>query len=429
MAFGGVSVVTLCVHGLGYVGLSTAALFATSGYDVIGYDTDEDVITELQTGEFSLSEPELEACVRKALAGGLSVTDAIPAADTHFICVPTPYNDGADLRYVEQAAANISETLRPDDTVVVESTVPPNTTATTVMDRLEESGLSAGDEFHLAYAPETVLPGNTVTELRHNDRIVGGIDDASARVVQNLYASAVEGDIHVAPDTTTAEFVKLSQNASRDVDIAFANELALLADDYDVDVRTAIDLANTHPRAEILDPGPGVGGHCLPVDPLFLAEESDSTTLVDCARTVNDGMTDYVLDMLRAELGDIRDRDIAILGVAYKGNVDETRNSPGLALAQKLERLSEEVAPLTDGGSTDGIRLTDPHVTDDTLDLVSLTEALRGADAAVITAAHDEYAALEPERVATLETDLVVDTVDVLDEQGWHGHDVTLLGL
>jgi nucleotide sugar dehydrogenase len=421
--------VTLCVHGLGYVGLSTAALFATTGYDVVGYDTDESVVTQLQTGEFELSEPDLESFVREALAGQLSVSAAIPAAETHLICVPTPYNNGADLRYVEQAATGISETLRPGDTVVVESTVPPTTTATTVTDRLEQSGLSAGEDFHLAYAPETVMPGNTVAELRENDRIVGGIDDASAYAVKHLYATAVAGDIHIAPDATTAEFVKLSQNASRDVAIAFANELALLADDYDVDVRTAIDLANTHPRVEILDPGPGVGGHCLPVDPLFLAAESDSTALVDCARAVNDGMTDYIVEILQDELGDIHDSDIAILGVAYKGNVDETRNSPGLALAQQLEGLSEAVAPIADGGSTDEIRLTDPHVTDESLNLVSLTEALRGADAAVITAAHDEYATLDPERVASLQTGLLLDTVDVLDAQDWRDHDVTQLGI
>lgn len=420
---------TLCVHGLGYVGLSTAALFATNGYDVVGYDTDETVVTQLQTGSFELSESDLEEFVREALDGRLSISAAIPAAETHFICVPTPYDDGADLRYVEQAATGISETLRPGDTVVVESTVPPTTTTTTVADRLEQSGLSAGEDFHLAYAPETVMPGNTVAELRQNDRIVGGVDDASAHAVKRLYAAAVEGDIHIASDTTTAEFVKLSQNASRDVSIAFANELALLADDYGVDVRPAIDLANTHPRVDILDPGPGVGGHCLPVDPLFLGEGSDSTALVDCAREVNDGMTDHIVGMLRSELEDIHDSDIAILGVAYKGNVDETRNSPGLALAQTLERLSQEVAPIADGGSKDGIRLTDPQVSDESLNLVSLTEALRGADAAVITAAHDEYATLDPDRVATLQTGLVLDTVDVLDEEEWQDHDVTQLGL
>lgn len=421
----------LCVHGLGYIGLSTAALFANSGYDVVGYDTDATLLDQLENRQVDVTEPALEQFIQDGFDAGLTVSSEIPAADVHIVCVPTPYDDGADLRYVEQAAWGISHKLRRGDTVVVESTVPPTTTATTVSDRLEQSGLSAGEGFHLAYAPETVMPGNTVTELRQNDRIVGGIDDDSAAAVRDLYASAVEGDIHVAPDATTAEFVKLSQNASRDIDIAFANELALVAEDYGVDVRDAIDLANTHPRVEILDPGPGVGGHCLPVDPLFLTEDSDNTALIDRARAVNDGMTDHIVQRLREEVGAIGDREIAILGVAYKGNVAETRNSPGLALARELGTVTADTVPVADGGpAADHIRLTDPHVTDDTLGLVPLERALQGADVAVITAAHDEYAYLDPEQVADcLQTDVVLDTVDLLDEATWREHGLTVLDL
>jgi UDP-N-acetyl-D-mannosaminuronic acid dehydrogenase len=421
----------LCVHGLGYVGLATASLFANDGHEVVGYDTDPAVVTRLQQGRPDVTEDELASFVRRALAGGLEVSETPVAAEYHLLCVPTPHSDGANLEYVEQAAGTIASQLRPGDTVVVESTVPPGTTVSVVKPLLERAGRTAGADFSLAYTPETILPGNTVPELRSNDRIIGGFDDDATRAVRSLYEPTIDGEIHTAPDPTTAEFVKLAQNASRDVNIAFANELALLADDYDVDVRESIELANTHPRVEVLRPGPGVGGHCLPVDPLFLGEDSDRTTLVDAAREVNDGMTDHIVDRLREELGSLADRRIAVLGVAYKGNVGETRHSPGLALAGALEAATVVSAPLADGGSgTVDVTLTDPHVTDEDLDLCSLADTLQDADAAVVTAAHDEYAALDPNWVADLvRTPVVFDTVAVLDEAVWRDAGVSVLAL
>lgn len=419
----------LCVHGLGYVGLATAALFANNGHDVVGYDTDSNVTDSLRSGDVSVSEPELEAYVHSALEEGLSISDEVVPAEVHFICVPTPYDDGADLTYVEEAAGAISEVLREGDTVVVESTVPPETTVDTVATILEEPGLRRSSEFNLAYTPETILPGNTVPELRGNDRIIGGVDVESTKIVYELYSSVTTGEIHRAPDPTTAEFIKLSQNAFRDVNIAFANELAVIADDYDVDVRDAIELANTHPRVDVLDPGPGVGGHCLPVDPLFLATESDQTDLIESARAVNDGMAGHIVGKLREELGPLAGRRIAILGVAYKGNVSEIRNSPGLAVAHALKAAEMETKQIADGGSnTVSIRLTDPQVNDPLLELYPLEQALTGADAAIVAAGHDEFKLLDPSRVSDLlHTDVVFDAVNVLDGKTWSDHGFTIL--
>lgn len=423
----------LCVHGLGYVGLATASLFANNGHDVTGYDVDDGVIEGIRNGEPSISDPEFETYVLDALSSGLTASDRPVSADVHFICVPTPYDyeaDRANLTYVEQASAAIGDVLEPDDVVVLESTVPPGTTQKTLAPILSDSGLTPGVDFELGYTPETVMPGNTVTEIRTNDRIVGGVDDDSTATIAALYEDVIDGAVHTAPDATTAEFVKLVQNAHRDVNIAYANMLALVAADYGVDVRTAIDLSNNHPRVDILDPGPGVGGHCLPVDPLFLGQDSEETTLIDCARRVNDRMPDYVITRLEDALGTVRGATIAVLGVTYKGNVSDTRNSPGLAIARRLAGHTRSERPLPDGGDNLDVRLHDPVATDPTLALQSQTEALDGADAAVIAASHEQFTDLDPERVGELlDQRLVVDPLALLDADRWVDAGFEVVGL
>ncbi|RLM89192.1 nucleotide sugar dehydrogenase [Halobellus sp. Atlit-38R] len=423
----------LCVHGLGYVGLATASLFANNGHDVTGYDVDDGVIEAIRTGEPSISDPEFETYVLDALSSGLTASDRPVSADVHFICVPTPYDyeaGRANLTYVEQASAAIADVLEPDDVVVLESTVPPGTTQKTLAPILSDSDLSPGVDFELGYTPETVMPGNTVTEIRTNDRIVGGVGDDSTATIAALYEDVIDGAVHTAPDATTAEFVKLVQNAHRDVNIAYANMLALVAADYGVDVRTAIDLSNNHPRVDILDPGPGVGGHCLPVDPLFLGQDSEETTLIDCARRVNDRMPDYVITRLEDALGTVRGATIAVLGVTYKGNVSDTRNSPGLAIARRLAGHTRSERPLPDGGDNLDVRLHDPVATDPTLALQSQAEALDGADAAVIAASHDQFTDLDPERVGELlEKRLVVDPLALLDADRWVDAGFEVVGL
>jgi UDP-N-acetyl-D-mannosaminuronic acid dehydrogenase len=424
---------TVCVHGLGYVGLPTAALLAHNGNEVVGYDVDERKLDRLRRRELRLGEPDLEAYIVEALEEGTLVpSDTVQPADVHVICVPTPLDfeaERADLEYVRSAAEGITAVLREGDTVVLESTVPPGTTEGPLREELERSGLRAGEDFHLAYSPETVLPGNILHELRHNDRFVGGVDETSTDHAVALYEPCIDGTVHRTPDATTAEFVKLAQNAYRDTNIAFANELSNVARDYGVDTRAAIALANRHSRVDILQPGPGVGGHCLPVDPLFFAHDSDALDLIYSARRVNDGMSDVVVDLLDEHLGSLEGKRVAVLGVAYKANVDDTRNSPGLKLAGALQEAVPERA-LADGGMAVETRLCDPMVDDDRLDLVDVDEAVTDADAIVVTADHDAFRALDPTEIRSkMRGDLLVDTKGTMDADAWTAAGFDVVGL
>jgi UDP-N-acetyl-D-mannosaminuronic acid dehydrogenase len=417
----------VCIHGLGYIGLPTAAMLANDGHEVIGFDTDERVRDRIERRDLRFDEPRLESLVSAALSSGdLELVGAPETADYHLLCVPTPLDEirkRADLSAVEAAATAVADLLRTGDTVIVESTVPPGTTAEFVRPILEASGLTAGDgsertaddEFLLAYSPETVLPGDVVRELRENDRIVGGVGDRATRSAVVLYDSFVDGTIYQT-DATTAEFAKLAQNTDRDVNIALANEFAKIARDYGIDARQAIDLGNTHPRVEIHRPGPGVGGHCVPVDPWFLGERSERSDLVKHAREINDGMVEYVAELLRAHLGGLADRRIAVLGVAYKGNVADTRQSPTLRFADVLDAADADA------------RFHDPHVEETTVPLASLDDATSEADALVVMTDHDDYRELVPEKLAErMRTPVVVDTKAIIDREAWaaSGFDVS----
>ncbi|KAA9398346.1 nucleotide sugar dehydrogenase [Haloarcula sp. CBA1130] len=410
----------ICIHGLGYIGLPTASVLVNSGYNVAGYDANPTYRDELESGEVDIEESDLARFVGRALNDGLTIVSEPTEADFHVICVPTPYDTAADridLSYVEAAGAAISEVLRPDDTVVLSSTVPPGTTASSLRKTLEQSGYTACEDFILGYSPETILPGNTLTELRENDRIVGTVDGQPADRIVALYDSFISGNI-TTTDATTAEFVKLIQNAYRDTNIAFANEVAKLAHKYGIDSRDAISMANEHPRVDILRPGPGVGGHCIPIDPLFLNHGNDVPILIETVRTVNDAMPDFVLELLSAALGALAGMEVALLGVAYKGGVADTRESPTLTLVDRLEETG-----------VDDIRLSDPYVTDSVRgrDLLSLERSLAGSNAAVIVTDHPEYGALNPQEFAQLMDDhVLIDTRAMLDRDRWEsaGFDV-----
>jgi UDP-N-acetyl-D-mannosaminuronic acid dehydrogenase len=423
---------SVCVHGLGYIGLPTAAMLAESGHDVVGYDVDNELLDQLERGEVPVDEPGLDAFVERALAGSLSVSHTVVPAEYHLICVPTPLDGSrADLAYVEAAGEGVADVLQPGDTVILESTVPPGTTVEMLAPVLERSGVAVG-EFSLAYSPETVLPGNVIEELRANDRAVGGIDETSVETAAALYESFVEGELRTTTDPTLAEFVKLIQNTYRDVNIALANEMAMIAADYDLDSREAIALANHHPRVDIHQPGPGVGGHCIPIDPLFLGQHSSKLDLIERARAVNDGMAEYVTDLVATHLGSLADATVAVLGVAYKGNVADARESPGLHLAEVLQtrtRATQATGVATSEAAVD-VRLHDPHVTDQRLALSPLDEALSGADAVVIATDHDEYAALEPNEVAAhLDGEVVIDAKGLLDVAAWEAAGLTVVRL
>jgi UDP-N-acetyl-D-mannosaminuronic acid dehydrogenase len=400
------------VVGLGTIGLPTALLFARE-HDVVGVDVDPDRVERLENGELPIDEPGMEELFP---AERFRASTELEPADVHVLAVPTPLDRAtgvADLGHVRAAAESVAGVLREGDVVVVESTVPPGT-----CERLVEGVLAdAVDEPRYAYCPERAIPGRTVEEMVDNDRVVGASDPATGDRVEALYRSFVEGEI-ARTGPTTAEFVKLTENTYRDVNIALANEFAKLAEDAGVDVHEVIGLANRHPRVDVLDPGPGVGGHCITVDPWFLTETTGSARLVPLARDVNDSMPDHVLRLVRRAIGDTPGPEVAVLGVAYKGNVGDTRETP----ARRFIRRARN-----DGY---GVRVHDPHAERFDEELMGLEAALDGADCAVVLTDHDEYARLDPEAFDGMASRQLVDARAVVDADRLRaaGVDVTVLG-
>lgn len=419
---------SLCVLGLGYIGLPTASTFANNGLRVHGVDVNERIVATLRSGESHIQEPGLRTLVQAAFRSGNLTVDRQPTeADAFIIAVPTPLlpNQRADLSYVVAAAESIVPYLRPGNLVILESTCPPRTTVDRVAPILAQSGHTPGSDLHLAYSPERVLPGNILRELIENARVIGGIDRASAEAGRDLYGLFVRGEI-LLTDATTAEMVKLMENTYRDVNIALANEFAGLAEAFGVDVWQAIEMANRHPRVRILRPGPGVGGHCIGIDPWFLVEAApDKTPLIKQARLVNDGRPEAVLDLMRRNLGgDLNGRKLAALGLAYKADVDDLRESPAIAIVQELVRAGAEVTtyePLAPAGQVVGARPAK-----------EIDQALQGAEALVLLVDHKPFLALEPERVAALMSGRrVFDLRGALDQAAWRraGFDLTVLGV
>ncbi|TFH34957.1 MAG: nucleotide sugar dehydrogenase [Anaerolineales bacterium] len=385
----------ICVLGLGYIGLPTASTFATHGLQVVGVDVNQRVVEMLRNGEIHIHEPGLRTLVQAAFGSGkLKVNNVPEAADAFIIAVPTPILDDkrADMRFVEAAAESIVPHLQTGNLVVLESTSPPRMTLDRLAPILERSGLTAGEDFYLAYTAERVLPGNILQELIENARVIGGINRASAEGARDLYQTFVRGEMHLT-DATTAEMVKLMENTYRDINIAIANEFARLAERMGVDVWRAIELANLHPRVNILRPGPGVGGHCISVDPWFLVEAApEESQLIRQARQVNDAQPMFVLHLVERALDGLKGRSIAALGLAYKADVDDLRESPALAVVKHLVeagaqvRCFEPFAPLTE--------------VDGALTFPSLEQALEGADAVLLLVDHAQFRSLEPATLA-----------------------------
>ena len=341
----------ICVIGLGYVGLPTAAVFASRGVHVIGVDTNPATVETINQGKIHIVEPDLDIMVNGAVsAGKLKATGAPQTADAYIIAVPTPFMDDhkPDLSFVKAAALSIAPVLEAGALVIIESTCPVGTT-----DKVSEwlaaarSDLSfphqAADDadVQISHSPERVLPGKVLLELVRNDRVIGGISRRCAERTAVLYKIAVEGKC-LLTTAATAELVKLSENAYRDVNIAFANELSLIADKMDINVWEAVELANHHPRVNILQPGPGVGGHCIAVDPWFIADSApQESPLIQTARKVNDGKPGHIVGKILTAAKQTGATTIACLGLAYKANIDDMRESPAVeitaALADKFD--------------------------------------------------------------------------------------------
>ncbi len=417
----------ICVLGLGYIGLPTASTFATHGLRVVGVDVNPQIVNGLQNGHLHLYEPGLRTLVQAALrSGNLTVSQQPQPADAFIIAVPTPFYEDkrADMRAVRSASEAIVPHLRKGNLVILESTSPPMTTVNLVAPILEKSGLKAGQDFYLAYSPERVLPGQILRELIENARIIGGVNPESAQAGRDLYSIFVRGEI-ILTDATTAEMVKLMENTYRDVNIAIANEFSRLADRFGVDVWEAIRLANRHPRVNILSPGPGVGGHCISVDPWFLVEAApDLTPLIRTARKVNDDQPAFVVQLVQRILGDLNGRQIAAFGLAYKPNVDDLRESPAVEVVHLLQSAGAQVRayePYKPDYSFNGVASTD-----------SLQAAVEGAELLLLLVAHDQFKALDPHKVRQMTgARVVLDAVNGWKANEWQqaGFEVYRLGV
>ncbi|MFI3136401.1 MAG: UDP-N-acetyl-D-mannosamine dehydrogenase [Methylococcaceae bacterium] len=335
------STTKVCVIGLGYIGLPTASLLGTKGFDVFGVDTSEHVVNTINQGKIHIVEPDLDILVKSAVQSGNLEAGLEPvAADIFIIAVPTPFKDDhiPDLSYVESATKMIAPYVVSGNIVILESTSPVGTTDEVVAKILSEYGHNVGVDVFVSHCPERVLPGRILTELVANDRIVGGINEQSTQKTIEFYETFVRGDVF-ATDARTAELSKLTENAFRDVNIAFANELSLICDKENVNVWELIKLANRHPRVNILQPGPGVGGHCIAVDPWFIvARAPELARLIKTAREVNDAKPHWVINKVKISADKFKHPIIGCLGLAFKADVDDLRESPAVDIVRHLQQ-------------------------------------------------------------------------------------------
>ncbi|MFA7596242.1 MAG: UDP-N-acetyl-D-mannosamine dehydrogenase [Novosphingobium sp.] len=412
----------VCVVGLGYIGLPTAAIIARAGMQVLGVDVAQPVVDTINRGEIHIEEVDLDGLVHGVVQRGLlRASTAIAPADVFVIAVPTPFEkDGhhtPDISYVLSAAREVAKVLKSGDVVILESTSPVGTTErmrdmiAAERPDLKLPGLCAGTpDVSIAYCPERVLPGRILEELANNDRSIGGITPRCARKALSFYKRFVRGAC-VTTDARSAEMTKLVENAYRDVNIAFANELSIIADAMDLDVWEVIRLANRHPRVNILQPGPGVGGHCIAVDPWFIVHGApEQTPLIRTARGVNDGKIHHVIARASAMVEAHPDRKVACLGLAFKANIDDFRESPARLVAGTLARRF--------GGR---IHVVEPYTaqlplefTDTGASLVDVDTALEDCDILIVLVDHDVFKSVP---LAERADKLVYDTRGIWPDQ------------
>ncbi len=410
----------ICVIGLGYIGLPTASMLAIQGFDVIGVDINKKRVEEIKNLSFKTKEKDLMTLVKGAInSGNLKVQTKPERADVFIICVPTPCieNNGkkkCDLKYLNKAIENIKPYLEDGNLIIIESTIPPGTT-----DEIYKR-LSKDKKIYVAHCPERVLPGNILKELVENDRVIGGVDKKSAEMAKDIYETFVTGKIYLT-DAKTAEMVKLMENTYRDVNIALANEFAKIAEEIGINVWEAINLANKHPRVNILKPGPGVGGHCISIDPWFIVEKSSNAKLIKTARELNDSMPLFVVEKIKKIIKKDNGK-IAIFGVTYKGNVDDTRESPAEKVAGKL---------IEDGFE---VKCYDSYAREFKYPLSSLDDAVDNADIIVVLAEHDEFKNFDKDDIkhisSKVRSKIILDTKNIINKELWkkEGFKVYVLG-
>lgn len=405
----------LCVIGLGYIGLPTAVMFANHGLKVHGMDVNEKAVGMIRNKELHIEENGLQERLNQAIdSGNLTVSTSPEEADVFIIAVPSPINDDktANLEFVRKATQSIVPFVKKGNLVILESTVPPRTVEDVMLPVLKETGLAFGEELYVSHSPERVIPGKVFEELVNNDRIVGGINEESSRLTVELYRTFVKGQIHVT-NATTAEMVKVIENTYRDINIAFANELAKISEKINVDVWEAIKLANYHPRVNIHQPGPGVGGHCIAVDPWFLVElQPDLAKMIHLARNTNDGMPQHTAGRVQEifkEQG-IQQGRVAVLGLAFKANIDDMRESPSMDVLRHLEELNVDFTAF------------DPHIKENKhpRQTQELSEAADHADMLLVLTDHTAFKEINPETIAgKMRSKIIFDAKNCLDRSKW----------
>ncbi|MBD3796820.1 MAG: UDP-N-acetyl-D-mannosamine dehydrogenase [Campylobacterales bacterium] len=380
----------ICVVGLGYIGLPTSALLANRGYEVHGVDVVQSVVDTINQGKIHIIEPDLDTFVKAAVNGGKLKADTKPAhADVFIIAVPTPFHDGfvPNIDYVVSAAKAIAPYVQEGNIVILESTSPVGTTDV-VEDTLKVAGVDTS-KLYIAHCPERVLPGHIMRELVENDRIVGGTTPEATKITAKFYREFVVGEV-LETDAKTAEMAKLTENSFRDTNIAFANELSMLCDKFGINVWELIKLANRHPRVNILNPGAGVGGHCIAVDPWFIVHAGgESAKLIKTSREVNNYKTEWVIEKiknaaLKFEHENGRKAKVACMGLAFKPDIDDLRESPALYITKRLK--------------ADGLDIlaVEPNIeTHKDLEIVSYKYALEQADIVTFLVAHKEFKKLD----------------------------------
>lgn len=405
----------ICVVGLGYIGLPTAVMFANHGYQVVGVDVSERTLNLLSKGQVHIEEPGLQEYLTNALNEGAFTVSATPEeADMFIIAVPSPITSEktADMNYIEAATASIVPYLKKGDLVVLESTVPPRTVMDVMMPILKEANLEFGTELFISHSPERVIPGKVFEELVNNSRIIGGINNESADLTKDFYLSFVKGNFHMT-DVTTAEMVKVIENTYRDVNIAFANEIAKMSENLGVNAWEAISLANHHPRVNIHYPGPGVGGHCIAVDPWFLVEkQNELAKIIHLSRLTNDGMPSFTvnktLDILKSN--GIENPKVTVLGLTFKSNIDDVRESPSIEIVEQLSKQPFDLVSF------------DPHVKENKVasQIQSFENAITHSDILVILTDHNYFKQINPLKIVELmNTPIILDTKNVINRQEW----------
>ena len=399
------------VIGLGYIGLPTALMMASHGVDVVGTDYNPELVATLNEGKTTFKEKGLDELFTDAVKGGIRFTTEYQVTDTYIVSVPTPYDKFSkkvDACYVVAAVKNVMEVCPKGATVVIESTVSPGTIDKYVRPVIKENGFTIGEDIHLVHAPERIIPGNMVYELLHNNRTIGADERAIGEQVKKLYGAFCQGEI-VVTDIRTAEMTKVVENTFRAVNIAFANELAKICRHDGMDVYEIIKICNMHPRVNILQPGPGVGGHCISVDPWFLVGDYPSLAkVIDESMKTNDGMPDFVLNRIYEIMKEKGLTDIGrvgLYGLTYKENVDDMRESPTLQLLESQER---HLAP--------GLKVYDPFITKDVVEhqYHDLNTFLHDVDMVVVMVKHTEIR----ENVAKLADKVVLDCHNIIDLPG-----------